>query len=112
MSSICNHNHSKVEPHGGGLGLYLVGFILSIVFTLIPYIVVKDHLLSGVFPIIIVVLSAILQLLVQLIFFLHLSLAPNQRWNLLTFVFTLLILGILVIGSLWIMYNLDYNMMM
>lgn len=53
---------------------------------------------------------AISQLLVQLIFFLHLGRGSNVRWNILVFLFATLVILIVVIGSLWIMNNLDYNM--
>ena len=95
----------------GTLKSYIIGFILSIALTVIPYLIVVDHLLAGDAIVIAIVILGILQLLVQLVFFLHLSSAPDQRWNLMTFAFTVLILVIIVVGSLWIMYNLDYNMM-
>ena len=85
--------------------------ILSILLTIIPYALVVNHLLIGDSLIIAVIILGIVQLLVQLIFFLHLSSHPSQRWNLITFSFTVLIVVILVIGSLWIMYNMNYNMM-
>ncbi len=90
---------------------YIIGFILSIVLTIIPYTLVVNHLLTEDALIISIVFLGVIQLLVQLIFFLHLSSHPSQRWNLITFSFTVLIVVILVIGSLWIMYNMNYNMM-
>ena len=44
--------------------------------------------------------------------FLHMNTSSEERWNVIAFLFTLLIIGIVVIGSLWIMYNLNINMMM
>ncbi len=95
----------------GTLKSYIIGFILSILLTIIPYLIVVKHLLVGDVLVITIVLLGIVQLLVQLIFFLHLSAQSKHKWNLLTFVFTFLIVAILVSGSLWIMWNLDYNMM-
>lgn len=94
----------------GTLKSYIIGFILSIILTVIPYMVVADHMLDKEGTLLVVVVAAVFQLLVQLIFFLHLSTKSEQRWNLLTFVFTVVILLILVVGSLWIMWNLNYNM--
>mgnify|MGYP000031063389 CR=1 FL=1 len=105
-------DHTLIENAGHGtLKSYIVGFILSILLTIIPYEIVVSHVLSIEVVVISVVLLGVLQLLVQLIFFLHLSTAPAQRWNLMTFAFTVLILVILVAGSLWIMWNMNYNMM-
>jgi cytochrome o ubiquinol oxidase operon protein cyoD len=53
----------------------------------------------------------ILQMLVQLILFLHLSTEKRPHWNTILFLFMLLICLIVVAGSLWIMSNLDYRMM-
>ena len=115
---ISQNAHHNVQPqvrHSGGshgtLQSYIIGFILSIILTIIPYLAVVRHMLTGAALVIMVVLTAVGQLFVQLIFFLHLSTEPEQRSNVLTFAFTVLILAILVIGSLWIMWNLNYNMM-
>jgi cytochrome o ubiquinol oxidase operon protein cyoD len=109
---MAHNNHvAHAEAGHSTLKSYIIGFILSIALTLIPYAIVVHHMLTGDALVIAVILLAVAQLFVQLVFFLHLSAAPEQRWNLLTFAFTVLILAILVIGSLWIMWNLNYNMM-
>jgi cytochrome o ubiquinol oxidase operon protein cyoD len=77
----------------------------------VPYTIVVHHLLPLNLTIIAVVILAVMQLLVQLVFFLHLGGESKPRWNLMAFMFTLLVVAILVAGTLWIMYNLDYNMM-
>ncbi|MBE8365690.1 cytochrome o ubiquinol oxidase subunit IV, partial [Leptospira borgpetersenii serovar Balcanica] len=46
-----------------------------------------------------------------LVCFLHMNASSEERWNLVAFVFTLLIIAIVVVGSIWIMWNLNYNMM-
>ena len=104
-------SHQTHDTNHGTQKSYIIGFILSILLTIIPYALVVNHLLVGYSLIIAVVILGIIQLLVQLIFFLHLSSHSSQRWNLITFLFTVLIVVILVIGSLWIMYNMNYNMM-
>lgn len=60
----------------------------------------------------IVIGAAIVQILVHLVCFLHMNTFSDDRWNLVAFLFTMLIIGIVVIGSLWIMYNLNINMML
>jgi cytochrome o ubiquinol oxidase operon protein cyoD len=104
------HDNNHGSGHGS-LSSYILGFILSIIMTIIPYYVVVNHSFSNVIIYVVISIFAILQLLIQLVFFLHLGSESKPRWNLTVFLFILLIVGILVVGSLWIMYNLDYNMM-
>jgi cytochrome o ubiquinol oxidase operon protein cyoD len=106
---MTNVNHMQNDH--GTLKSYIVGFILSIVLTIVPYYLVVQHVLPTEHTFILVVVLAVAQLFVQLYFFLHLSTKPSQRWNLMTFMFTCLVLFILVAGSLWIMWNMNYNMM-
>jgi len=108
--------HSRVggnhhDSNHGSLKSYIVGFILSILLTIVPYVLVVNHILASEPTFIAIVVLAVLQLLVQLIFFLHLSTAPAHRTTLLSFVFTVVVLFILVAGTLWIMYNMNVNMM-
>lgn len=90
---------------------YLTGFLLSLVLTGVAYIAVTEQLVPsneiGSF----VVKLAIIQIAVQLFFFLHLGQESRPRWKLTVFFFMLGVLIILVFGSLWIMENLNYNMM-
>ena len=104
VSSATGASHGSVKS-------YTIGFILSIILTVIPYFVVVNHMppVGGIA--ITVLVLAVGQLFIQLVFFLHLSRSSEQRWNLITFLFTALILLILVIATIWIMWNLNYNMM-
>ena len=52
--------------------------------------------------------SAVAQLVVQLFFFLHLGRGQDAGWNISIFVFAILIISILMIGTLWIMHNLAH----
>ncbi|HJP96099.1 MAG TPA: cytochrome o ubiquinol oxidase subunit IV [Candidatus Saccharimonadales bacterium] len=98
------------------LRTYVTGFVLSIILTLVVYGFVDSHVNSGHlsfghhFLIEIIFALAVVQLVVQLVFFLHLG-RKGQRWNLSILGFATIVVLILVIGSLWIMSNLDYNMM-
>lgn len=58
-----------------------------------------------------ITILAVAQLLVQLVFFLHMGKESKPRWNAIVFSFMLLVVGIIVIGSIWVMNNLHYNMM-
>ncbi len=89
----------------------MVGFFLSLILTYEAYLLVTYHILSDRLLLAAVVVAAVMQLVVQLVFFLHLGSESKPRWNLIVFLFTLMVLVILVFGSLWIMHNLDYHMM-
>ena len=54
---------------------------------------------------------AVVQVLVHLVYFLHLNASSEMRWNLVTIVFSAVIIFIIITGSLWIMWNLNHQMM-
>lgn len=104
----------KQQEHTAGHGSYVsytIGFILSVVLTLSAYFLVVDQILTGTTLALAIVGLAVAQLFVQLVFFLHLGSEKGPRWNQMIFWFALLVVLIVVIGSMWIMANLDYNMM-
>jgi cytochrome o ubiquinol oxidase operon protein cyoD len=89
---------------------YSLGFAASILLTLVAYLSVVSHILSSAFLIGFIIIIAVIQLYVQLKFFLHLGSGANARWNIMIFIFMAITVGILVMGSLWIMNNLNYHM--
>lgn len=91
--------------------LYVMGFCWSVILTVAAYVAVVQQLLSRGQLLAYITILALLQVAVQLYFFLHLGGEPRPRWNLWTFLFMSSIMLIIVIGSLWIMHNLNYNMM-
>lgn len=106
------HNTTRVNT-GEGIGSlksYSIGFVLSLILTLAAYCLVVNRTLS-VWPQTLAISAlAIAQVIVQLLFFLHLGKESSPSWNRIAFFFMLLVVAILVIGTLWIMYNLDYAM--
>jgi len=94
----------------------VIGFVLSLALTLLAYFLVaryaNDHyaLLSHQFLAIVVMVLALTQFVVQLIFFLHIGREQKPKWNKWVLWFAILIVTILVAGSIWIMAHLDYNM--
>ena len=107
------HEH-PAEHHGaphGTFGSYMLGFILSVVLTaaafaavMVPGVVARDLIVP------VIIGLAVVQMFVHVYFFLHLSAAPDQRWNVNAFAFAVMTVIILVIGSLWIMSNINTNM--
>jgi cytochrome o ubiquinol oxidase operon protein cyoD len=92
---------------------YLVGFGLSLVFTLNAYIAVTQNGNKGLSAGLLTLLVglAISQLAVQVFFFLHLGKESKPRWNGLAFITMIMVVLFIVVGSIWIMNNLNYNMM-
>ena len=88
----------------------VAGFILALSLTLLAYFVVVNHWFMGAWLMAAIVCLAIAQLVVQLVFFLHLGREEKPRWNLIAFFFMATFLLVILGGSLWIMYNLNYNM--
>ena len=94
---------------------YVTGFILSLIFTMAAYLVVQQHVASehSSFPhqilIPIMIVLALAQLTAQLVYFLHLGKESKPRWNMMVFLFAVLVVGIVVFGSLWIIQNLNYH---
>ncbi len=90
---------------------YLIGFGLAVFLTAASFYVAGTNWIWGPgIPIALVVL-AIAQMGVHLVFFLHITTAPDNTNNILALAFGVLIVGLIIIGSLWIMYNLNQNMM-
>lgn len=110
-----HHHHVEADTeYGTGhktLKTYLIGFTLCILLTLIPFALVAKHMLSDFSLYITITIFALVQLYVQVVFFLRLNTSSKGLWNLGSFLFTILVILIVVFGSLWIMYNLNYNMM-
>lgn len=95
----------------GSMSAYITGFILSVILTLLAYFMVTRTLLGGMALVLALMGLAVLQLYVQLVFFLHIAHESRPRWNLMVFGFMLMIVVIVVAGSLWIMNHLNYHMM-
>lgn len=111
MSAHDNHAQSAGGENHGSVKSYLTGFVLAAILTVIPFWVVMDGSLSSFATGVVVVVAGILQLLVHLVFFLHLDRSSAARWNVNAGMFTLLVIGIIIGGSLWVMWNMNYHMM-
>lgn len=89
---------------------YIIGYLLSLALTLIAFMAVYDKWVDGASLLMLVVACAAAQLVAQLYFFLHLQDEARPRWRLIASAFTVVVLGIVIGGSVWIMENLNYNM--
>jgi cytochrome o ubiquinol oxidase subunit IV len=101
----------KHHAHHSAVHSYVIGFLLSLILTFLAYLLVVNNLLENTWLITTLLILAFAQLFVQLYFFLHLGQEKKPRWNLIFFVSTAGIILLIMLGSLWIMHHLNYNMM-
>jgi cytochrome o ubiquinol oxidase operon protein cyoD len=121
-----SHPSSSVQEHGashdadhdtmhaghGSLRSYLTGFVLAAVLTIIPFWLVMGHVIASPQTTILIVLGlAVVQIVVHMIYFLHLDTKSENGWNMLAFMFTLVLVVIVLGASIWVMYNENANMM-
>ncbi|GAA4325916.1 cytochrome o ubiquinol oxidase subunit IV [Pigmentiphaga soli] len=105
-------DHTSTHDAGhGGMGSYVVGFALSIALTAASFWLVMGGAVARGTALAGLLALCVAQLLVQLIFFLHMGLSREQRDNLSAFLFTLLIIAIIVGGSAWVLHNMNAHMM-
>ena len=105
-----DHNHGEA-PHFTRRG-YVIGFLLSVILTAIPFwLVMTGALQDAQATTLIVVGLAVVQIVVHTVFFLHVNTRAEGGWTLMAYVFTAVIVLIVLAGSLWIMYHLNTNMM-
>ena len=116
-----HHAERRAEAHGdhhedsqdhGSLRSYMTGFVLSVILTAIPFAVVmgggfESRLLTAA----VVVGLAVVQILVHMVYFLHMNTRSDEGWTMMALIFTVVILVIVLAGSLWVMYHMNTNMM-
>lgn len=90
---------------------YITGFILAVFLTIISFKLVLIHNISRQAAVLGIFVSALLQILVHLRYFLHLDWSYSQRWNVVTIAFTAFMLFIFVAGTVWVMVTLNSRMM-
>lgn len=111
MSAEHVAHHASGEAHGTRRD-YVIGFLLSVVLTAIPFALVMTDAFSD--PRVtagIVTAMAMVQIVVHMIYFLHMSTKSESGWTLMALIFTIIIVVIVVAGSLWVMYHMNLNMM-
>lgn len=106
------HGHAHGGAAHGSLKGYLIGFVLSVILTAIPFWLVMSGVIDNkqVTGIVIMVFAAV-QIVVHMVFFLHMNTTSEGGWSMLALIFTLILVVIVLTGSLWVMYHLNTNMM-
>jgi cytochrome o ubiquinol oxidase operon protein cyoD len=122
---MSNHNHDSHDNHGhgdhghheddaphGSLYDYVVGFVLSVILTAIPFWLVMGKVIDNktVLSLILLGIGAV-QIVVHMVYFLHMSPKSQGGWNMMATIFTLVLVVITMSGSMWVMYHLHSNMM-
>ena len=95
---------------GAELRRNVIGLVLSAVLTAAAFLSVGTHLIYGPGIVMAVVVFGLAQVGIHLVFFLHLTTAPDNANNALALAFGFLIVCLIVFGSIWIMYHLNHNM--
>jgi cytochrome o ubiquinol oxidase operon protein cyoD len=88
-----------------------LGLGFSVILTVAAFVLASTNLIYGpAIPVALIVL-AIAQMGVHLVFFLHITTGPDNTNNVLALAFGILVVFLIVAGSIWIMSHLSHNMM-
>ena len=105
------HDEHGGAAHGSRRG-YVIGFVLSVLLTAPAFLLVMTGVVAD--PRVtagIVTLLAAVQIVVHMVYFLHMNSKSESGWTLMALIFTAIIVLIAIAGSLWVMYNMNLNMM-
>jgi len=104
-------HHDTAASHSTLRG-YLTGFTLSVLLTAVPFWLVMHKAIAnpGVLAFVILAFAAV-QIVVHMVYFLHMNAQSEGGWTMLALIFTLVLVIIALSGSLWVMYHLNENMM-
>ena len=106
-----DHHHESGEDHGS-FKSYMIGFILSVILTAIPFwLVMGDVLENRTATVILIMVFGVIQVFVHMIYFLHMNTKSQGGWTFMSLLFTLVVVMIALVGSLWVMYNMNKHMM-
>jgi cytochrome o ubiquinol oxidase operon protein cyoD len=123
MSAEIHSSHAAHDGHGdmaqgdmahGEITLsgYLTGFVLSVVLTAVPFYLVMSGVLGDKQVTALVVMAfAAVQIVVHMIYFLHMNTTSEGGWTMMALIFTIVMVVIAMTGSLWVMHHLNVNMM-
>lgn len=104
------HDHAAYASQSHLRG-YVIGFFLSLVLTLASFGAVMLKAVPAGMGLATIVVLCVAQLVVQLVYFLHIGAKRSQRQNSAIFLCTAVLIAIIVAGSLWVMHNANTNMM-
>ncbi|MEM7598120.1 MAG: cytochrome o ubiquinol oxidase subunit IV [Pseudomonadota bacterium] len=104
-------DHHDGHSHGSYKS-YIIGFLLSVVLTAVPfYVVMAEVEISLIWALAIIFGLGAVQILVHVHYFLHVSVGAEDGWQFMSLLFTAIVLVIILAGSIWVMFHLHENMM-
>jgi cytochrome o ubiquinol oxidase operon protein cyoD len=104
--------HDEQQGLHATLGGYVVGFVLAVILTAIPFWIVMTRAIeSSGFTIVAILAFASVQIVVHMVYFLHMTPKAEGGWSLMALAFTIILVVITLSGSLWVMFHLKSNMM-
>jgi cytochrome o ubiquinol oxidase operon protein cyoD len=112
-----DHGHDEHHDHDDGIGHvslkgYMIGFVLAVLLTAVPFALVMSGGLKDPSATAFVILGfAAVQIVVHMVYFLHMNAKSEGGWNMLALIFTAVLVLITLSGSIWVMYHLNHNMM-
>ena len=106
-----DHGHGHDSGSHGSLKDYTIGFILSVILTAIPFWLVMAKVLPPGTTGIVLLAFAGVQVVVHMIYFLHMTSKAEHGWSMMSTIFTVIVLVIMMAGSIWVMYHMNANMM-
>ena len=105
-------DHDHDDGAHGSVGSYSIGFALSLILTAIPFWLVMAKVIpSSGLTAFVILAFAVVQIVVHMVYFLHMNTKSEGGWNMLALIFTLVLVVIMLAGSLWVMHHLNANMM-
>ena len=104
-------HHAEGGAAHGTLRDYTIGFVLSVILTAIPFWLVMARPLEAAPTAILIVAFAVVQIIVHMVYFLHMNARSEGGWTMIALVFTLIVVAIAMSGSMWVMHHLNTNMM-
>ena len=106
------HTQSLHEEEGhGSLSGYIAGFVLAVLLTAASFGLVMFGVVPPQSAMLVLAVLALAQIVVHLVFFLHLNTSSGQRWNVMALCYTAIAAVILIGGTVWVMHNVSMNMM-
>jgi len=106
-----DHGHGHGHGGHGDVRSYVIGFVLAVVLTALPFGLVMSGALAHDMVAPVCMAFAAVQIVVHLVYFLHMNSQSARTWNGAAMAFTVIILLILVVGTLWVMVHMNMNMM-
>ncbi|WP_404299487.1 cytochrome o ubiquinol oxidase subunit IV [Alicycliphilus denitrificans] len=104
-----HHGHDDLHVSKGD---YVKGFILAVILTVIPFWLVMGNVIQDRTTTVLVLgIFAMVQVVVHMVYFLHMNGKIQGGWTMLSTIFTVVFLAVAIVGTLWVMFHMNAQMM-